>query len=132
MLREQFVHLVAEAVEALPEEFQARLENIDVVVEDVPSSEQMGKTGVGGGSSLLGLYEGTPLTQRNSGYSMVPPDKITIFQSTIEARCSSETEIKNEIKSVVRHEIAHHFGIDDAYLSQIERSKNKLSKRRDL
>ncbi len=71
---------------------------------------------------MLGLYEGVPLTQRHSSYGMVPPDKITIFQKTIEAECGSadEMDIKAEIQKVVRHEIAHHFGIGDARLKQIE------------
>ena len=120
MDREKFEELVARAVEELPEEFRERLENIDVVVEDVPSRSQL--KGVGRGNTLLGLYEGVPLTQRHSSYGLVPPDKITIFQKTIEAECSGkyESEIKAEIQKVVRHEIAHHFGIGDARLQEIE------------
>ena len=122
MKRERFEELVIQAVEALPEEFRERLENIDVVVEDLPSRSQLSQTDIQKGYTLLGLYEGIPITQRQSNYGLVPPDKITIFQKTIEAKCSSsdEMDVKVEIQKVVRHEIAHHFGIGDARLREIE------------
>lgn len=85
MNKERFEALVARAVEALPEEFRDRLENIDVVVEDYPTREQLDKSTPGQNYTLLGLYEGIPLTHRNTYYGMVAPDKITIFQKTIEA-----------------------------------------------
>lgn len=119
MERERFERLVARVVADLPEEFQSRLENIDVVVEDLPARRQMGM--IRRGETLLGLYEGVPLTQRSSNYGLVPPDKITIFQKTIEAKCGdSDDRIAREIQKVVRHEIAHHFGIDDARLTVLE------------
>ena len=120
MNRERFEQLVAQAVEALPEEFRQKLENIDVVVEDTPTRHQLRESKVGKGMTLLGLYEGVPLTQRSIYYGLVPPDKITIFQKTIEEKCSGDDEIKLEIRKVVRHEIAHHFGIGDARLKEIE------------
>jgi predicted Zn-dependent protease with MMP-like domain len=126
MNRERFEKLVAQAVEALPEEFQEKLENFDVVVEDYPSSAQLRKANLGKGFTLLGLYEGVPLTRRQSNYGMVPPDKITIFQKAIEIECrgTDDINIKTEIQKVVRHEIAHHFGIGDARLKQIEDEKS--------
>jgi predicted Zn-dependent protease with MMP-like domain len=125
MDREKFEDLVARAVETLPEEFQEKLTNVDIVVEDVPSRYQLQKSHLGRGFTLLGLYEGIPLTERNSNYGMVPPDKITIFQKTIEAACPSQAEnaVRAEIQKVVEHEIAHHFGIGDARLQQIEEEK---------
>ena len=121
MERNRFEELVARAVEDLPEEFQERLENIDVVVEDLPSRRQLRQAGLGRNMTLLGLYEGVPLTQRHAWYGMVPPDKITIFQKTIEAECGNDDDrIKREVQRVVRHEIAHHFGIGDARLNEIE------------
>jgi predicted Zn-dependent protease with MMP-like domain len=69
---------------------------------------------------LLGLYEGVPLTNRTSHYGLVPPDKITIFQKPIEAKCRDDAEVTDEIQQVVRHEIAHHFGIGDARLRELE------------
>jgi len=124
MDRERFEWLVAEAVASLPEEFKAKLENIDVVVEDWPTSSQLAKVGLGHGQTLLGLYQGVPLTRRGGHYGLVPPDKITIFQKPIEAKCRYDADIIAEIKKVVRHEIAHHFGIGDARLEQLERSQD--------
>ena len=120
MDRERFEWLVAEAVASLPEEFKAKLENIDVVVEDWPTSGQLAKVGLGHGQTLLGLYQGVPLTRRGRHYGLVPPDKVTIFQKPIEAKCRYDTDIVAEIKKVVRHEIAHHFGIGDARLKQLQ------------
>lgn len=121
MDKERFESLVAKAVDALPEQFRDRMENIVVVVEDFPSHDQMDKSNLGKGYTLLGLYEGVPLTQRNSYYGMVPPDKITIFQRVIENQYGSDDfAIQKEIGKVVRHEIAHHFGISDARLDELE------------
>ncbi len=124
MDRERFKRLVEMAVEALPEEFRDRLENIAVVVEDSPSPYQLSRARLGSRHTLLGLYEGVPLTERTRSYGMVPPDKITIFQKPIESRCRDDAEITAEIQEVVRHEIAHHFGIGDARLKEIEKAKS--------
>ena len=122
--KERFEVLVARAVETLPEEFITRLENVDVVVEDYPTRGQMARVGLGRGQTLLGLYEGVPLTKRGAHYGLVPPDKITIFQKPIEAKCRYGAEITAEIKRVIQHEIAHHFGIGDARLRQIENGED--------
>jgi len=127
MNRERFEALVAQAVESLPPEFLEKLENVDVVVEDLPSRAQLNTAGVSPGFTLLGLYEGIPLTERNSGYGMVAPDKITIFQKTIEEKYRDQREglIQDEIRKVVLHEIAHHFGIDDARLEELEEERKQ-------
>lgn len=124
MDRERFEWLVAEAVDSLPDEFQTKLENIDVVVEDQPALSQLTEVRLKRGETLLGLYQGVPLTKRSRHYGMVVPDKITIFQKPIEAKCKSDTEVKAEIRRVVQHEIAHHFGIGDARLKQLEKEQN--------
>ena len=124
MDRERFQWLVVRAVESLPEEFQVRLENVDVVVEDWPTQGQLAQVGLRSRQALLGLYQGVPLTKRGVHYGLVPPDKITIFQKPIEAKCGYEAEIVTEVQRVVRHEIAHHFGIGDARLRQIEGNKD--------
>jgi len=123
MHRNRFEALVTKALEELPAEFQSKLENVDVLVEDWPSQRQVRDLGLRHGSQLLGLYEGVPQTSRDRGYNLVLPDKITIFQKPIEARCRSEGQIETEIGEVVRHEIAHHFGIGDDTLRRIEREK---------
>jgi len=120
MNKERFRLLVARAVDGLPEELHIRLENVDVVVEDWPTKEQLEQAGLSHREMLLGLYQGVPLTERGAHYGLVPPDKITIFQMPIEAKCRHGTGIVAEIQRVVRHEIAHHFGIGDARLQQLE------------
>ena len=119
MERKYFERLVAEAANALPQEFQELLHNIEVVVEDGPTSEQLAEAGLKSGDSLLGLYEGVPLTERGSHYGMVLPDKISIFQRPIENACRSDAEIKAEVRRVVLHEIAHYFGFDDERLDEL-------------
>jgi predicted Zn-dependent protease with MMP-like domain len=119
MDREKFSGLVEKAVKNLPEDFLARLDNIDVVVADAPTPKQSKKAGIRKGGTLLGLYEGVPLTRRGAFYQLAVPDKITIFQLPIEARCGDERRIYAEIEKVLRHEIAHHFGISDERLKEI-------------
>jgi len=114
---------VVKAINGLPQEFQQKLDNVDVVVEDWSSARQLRKVRLRQRSQLLGLYEGVPQTIRGQSYTLVLPDKITIFQKPIEAICSSDKEIEAEIGDVIRHEIAHHFGIGDETLRRIERQK---------
>lgn len=127
MQRQNFEDLVVEALSELPAEFQDKLENIDVIVQDYPTRGQLAK--LGPGMTLLGLYEGVPHTRRTMGYGMVLPDKITIFQKTIEAKCRNRREIVDEVRDVVYHEIAHHFGIGDELLREIEAEKRRRGKR---
>ena len=124
MDRERFEVLVTRAIATLPEQFLDSLENIAIVVQDYPSRSQLSGTGLKHRYALLGLYEGIPQTHRGRHYGLVLPDKITIFQEPLEARCRSEGEVAAEIRRVVRHEIAHHFGISDARLRQLERGED--------
>jgi predicted Zn-dependent protease with MMP-like domain len=117
----RFEKLVMKAVESLPEEFRERMENIDVVVADEPTLKQLTKIERKRGETLLGLYEGVPLTERTQGYGFVVPDMITIFQLSIEEMCRSDNEIISEVQKVVLHEIAHHFGISDERLRELGR-----------
>jgi predicted Zn-dependent protease with MMP-like domain len=123
MEREKFEALVARAVDSLPPEFQQKLENVDIVVEDWPAPAQLRRGKHIHPIQLLGLYQGVPQTRRGRGYGLVLPDKISIFQKPIEAQCRSESEIETKIGEVVRHEIAHHFGLDDETLRKIEDEK---------
>ncbi len=129
MEREHFERLVKKALNDLPEKFKERLENVDIVVEDWPSAEQLDEGGQRSPYSLLGLYEGIPHTHRGSGYSMVAPDKITLFQRPIEARARSEAAVALEVERTLRHEIAHHFGISDHRLNQLEDRRARLKRR---
>jgi len=116
--RDRFESLVRRVLSQLPDEFKARLDNIDIVVDDIASKDQLIGTGIQREIDLLGLYEGIPLTERY-GYDMILPDKITIFQNPVESACESQEQIAEEIKITILHEIAHHFGIDDSTLGEI-------------
>jgi len=121
METEKFEKLVARAVEGLPDEFRERLDNVDVIVADEPTFRQLSKRERQRGHTLLGLYEGIPLTERNQGYGNVVPDMITIFQRPLEAMCKTDDQLVQEIRHVVLHEIAHHFGISDERLRELGR-----------
>ncbi|MCK5590279.1 MAG: metallopeptidase family protein [Dehalococcoidales bacterium] len=123
MDREKFETLVVEAIDNLPLEFRNKLENVDVIVEDWPTSRQLKEVKLSHRSQLLGLYQGVPQTNRGRGYGLVPPDKISIFRKPIEGQCHSNEEIGVKITEVVCHEIAHHFGIDERTLRSIEDKK---------
>jgi predicted Zn-dependent protease with MMP-like domain len=104
---ERFEAMVDEALGSLPPGLARMMRNVGVVVED------------GTDPHLLGLYEGVPLTERTSHYSMVLPDKITIFRLAICARCATESDVIDEVRRTVVHEVGHHFGIDDARLHEL-------------
>jgi predicted Zn-dependent protease with MMP-like domain len=98
------------------------MDNVDVVVEDYPTAEQLESEETEDETLLLGLYEGIPQTCRGSYYGMVVPDKITIFQKAIESVAVTDNEIERQIQKTVRHEIAHHFGSSEETLREIEGS----------
>ena len=106
--RRRFEELVADALDALPDELGRLMQNVAVVVE------------TGDDPDLLGFYEGVPLTERHDyGQGFALPDRIVIFQDPICALCESEDEVIDEVAVTVVHEIAHHFGIDDDRLDQL-------------
>jgi predicted Zn-dependent protease with MMP-like domain len=115
---EQFEQLVAEAIDSLPEPIAARLDNVEVVIEAWPSRRQLQATGVPHGQTLLGLYEGVPLTQRDTNYGLVLPDKITIFSGPIEQMCVTAADVRAQVQHTVVHEFAHFFGISDEQLKR--------------
>jgi predicted Zn-dependent protease with MMP-like domain len=114
-----FEGLVAAAVGELPEMFLDMLDNVDIVVEDWPDRHTLAAAGATSRYDLLGFYHGVPQTIRPHDYGNVAPDKISIYQRPIEAQCNSFDEAQSLVGRVVRHEIAHHFGIDDDRLRQI-------------
>lgn len=116
--RDEFEQLVIDAIDSLPQEFLDRLENVDIIVESTPTRAQLSQQGVPEDSLLLGLYEGVPLTAREN-YGFVLPDKITIFQESIEEICGSPEKIVREVRETVAHEIAHHFGLSDEALETL-------------
>ena len=118
MDRSRFERLVRLALDEIPQGLRHYLDNVDVVVEDWPTHNQLGGHIIAEEDILLGLYEGIPLTER-SDYGSVLPDKITLFQSAIESICADDKEMVEEVKKTVLHEVAHHFGIDDHRLSEL-------------
>ncbi|HVB73289.1 MAG TPA: metallopeptidase family protein, partial [Ktedonobacteraceae bacterium] len=107
-----FELLVQEALAAIPEEFQGRMDNVFVQVQYEPAREVLRRVGSKEGYTLLGLYEGVPLTAYGRGYS-AHPETITIYQRTIERYCHGDPDrIREQVLHTVLHEVAHHFGID--------------------
>ena len=106
-------------MEALPPEFRDKLSNVEIVVEDWPNCAILKRAGASHPADLLGFYQGIPQTRRTRNYGLVLPDKISIFQRPIELRCRTPDEINQMILHVLRHEIAHHFGIDDQRLREL-------------
>lgn len=114
-----FEALVVRALDELPEFFRARLENIEVLVADRPTPAELEEMGLEPDELLLGLYQGVPLTERSSDYSMVLPDTITLYRLSFIESCDTPEEVVAEVQQTVKHEIAHYFGISDERLRQL-------------
>jgi predicted Zn-dependent protease with MMP-like domain len=118
--REQFEALVASALDDLPPFFQAKMENVDVLIRSWPTRTDLRAAGLPAGHTLLGLYHGIPLTERTQGYNLVLPDTITLFQGPIEQAAGPDPDaIQDQVRRTVIHEIAHHFGISDERLREL-------------
>lgn len=109
----RFARLVARALDELPAQFRERMRNIEIVVLEEPTPEQLRETG-----ELLGLYEGVPLTDRGAVEPYVP-DRISIFRGPIERMTASPRRQAEIVRDTVVHEIAHHFGISDRRLGEL-------------
>ncbi len=107
--REEFEQHVADALDGLPAELATLMDNVAVFVEDEAADDD----------HLLGLYEGVPLTERDSAYMMAVPDRITIYRLAISRLASDDDEVRQQVQITVAHEIAHHFGIDDDRLHEL-------------
>ncbi|MBL7157097.1 MAG: metallopeptidase family protein [Candidatus Omnitrophica bacterium] len=109
MDHQEFESLATKAVQELPDDFKNKLENVDIIIEERPINDR-----------LLGLYEGVPLMRRTHYYGMILPDRITLFKHSIERVCGERgIDVYEEIKHVLQHEIAHHFGISDERLRDL-------------
>ena len=104
----RFEKMVEAALDSLPEELGRLMSNVAVMVQHEP-----------GPPGLLGLYEGIPLTSRTTGYAGVLPDRITIYRLAICAVCDTGQEVIEQVRRTVVHEVGHHFGIDDARLTEL-------------
>lgn len=114
--RARFEELVADALDSIPPELAAHMDNVAVLVEDWPTRAQLG----GRPGTLLGLYEGVQLTDRSPlNYAGVMPDRVTIFRGPLCERSNDEAHLAHQIRITVVHEIGHHFGMDDARLREL-------------
>ena len=118
---EEFEQLVFQAVEELPENIKEALKNVGIVVEEKPTEEQARHAGVRKDNILLGLYEGVPENVWGKSFGNHLPDKITIFKDSIELFSHDEKELKQMVKTVVRHEIGHYFGFDEEKVRKLEK-----------
>ena len=108
--RERFEDLVRAALDEVPPDLTRLIDNCVVLVEDDPPADD---------PDLLGRYDGTPLTERDRGYTMALPDRITVFRNPTLAICETESDVVREVRTTVVHEIAHHFGLDDDRLHEL-------------
>ncbi|MFA6097696.1 MAG: metallopeptidase family protein [Candidatus Paceibacterota bacterium] len=125
MNKDEFEKIVAQGIEAIPEEFISKMNNVVIVAQDRPTAEQMRKLKIRKGWTLFGLYEGVSQLDRGINYGGVLPDKITIFREPIEESARSLREIKEIVKDTVWHEVAHHFGFDEKRVRKSEENRQK-------
>ncbi len=110
---EHFSEMMEEALHEIPEPFKSKIENLVFLVEPFPSETDLARVGLTEGYSLLGIYSGVPYTNRNTYYMNTTPDRIILFQDNIERFCDTMEELKEKIREVLIHEIAHYFGMDE-------------------
>ncbi len=117
--REEFEDLVVDALSTLPPQILDRMENVALTVQEWPSRAQLKSSNVPPGSTLFGLYQGVPLTQRTSHYGLVTPDRITIFRGPLTRYYATPEAIAEQVRKTVVHEIAHHFGMGEAQIASL-------------
>jgi predicted Zn-dependent protease with MMP-like domain len=113
--KRQFERMVRKAIDSLPPAIHSMMENVEIVIEDEPTEEQRN----GEDDGPFGLYEGIPLTERTSSYGLILPDKITIFRGPLERATATPSERFAEVQATVIHEVAHHFGMDEAQIAEL-------------
>jgi predicted Zn-dependent protease with MMP-like domain len=120
MNRDEFRALVDRALEDIPKDFRDALTNIAIVIEDEPSDAALADVGLEPPDTLLGLYQGTPLTERQWAHGNTLPDKITLFQGPIEDSSEDEDDLVVAIGETLIHEIGHYFGLSEEEIERIE------------
>ena len=118
MKREHFVKVVEEALDSLPQEFRSRIKNVAVLVEDEPPNQPSPQAGQQR-RLLLGVFHGVPTTKKSIFDLPIGPDHIVLYQKNIEAVCSSEAEVRKQIRLTVIHELGHYFGLDEEQLKGV-------------
>jgi len=120
MTRTKFRELVDEALAGIPRRFRGAMRNIAIVIEDEPSAEELEDVGIEPPDTLLRLYQGTPLTERQWAHGNTLPDKITLFQGPIEDSSENEDDLVVAIGETLIHEIGHYFGLSEEEIEEIE------------
>lgn len=115
----RFQTLVQRVVDTLPDHVQGLLDNVAIVVADEPSSDQLQSADGSSYDDLFGLYQGVPMTDRGSGYSMVLPDRITIFMGPLGRAFTNQADLEEEIRITILHELGHHLGLDEEGLEAL-------------
>jgi predicted Zn-dependent protease with MMP-like domain len=126
MSPDEFDRLVRWAYQGIPARFRKRLQNVALTVEAEPSASQLRQAGCRPGATLLGLYQGRPLTQRSIFDNFTMPDRIIIFQGPHERLASSDAQLKQMVEDTVWHEVAHYFGMDELGVRTAERRRREL------
>jgi predicted Zn-dependent protease with MMP-like domain len=108
--RAEFEQLVSVALDGIPAELASLMDNVVVLVEDEAPADD---------PDLLGLYDGVPLTERDSSYTFLAPDRVFVFRGPLTRMCETPAELVEEVRITVVHEVAHHFGIDDQHLHDL-------------
>jgi predicted Zn-dependent protease with MMP-like domain len=120
MTRAQFKALVAEAIDSIPARFAAEIKNVAIVIEDYPSADVLAEMEIGPDDVLLGLYQGVPLPERQWAHGNSLPDRITLYQRSIEEDCEDDDEIVVAIGETLIHELGHYFGLSEEEIMEIE------------
>lgn len=118
---EEFEAAVDAGLAAIPDELADRMDNVVVLVQEEPDAEILTEEDCDedGNPTLLGYYDGIPLTERDEGWTLVLPDRILVFKGPLERWCETREELEEEVAVTVIHEVAHHFGIDDDRLHEL-------------
>lgn len=125
---EVFEKLISESMDELPQEYVTGLNNVLVTYEDEPTAEQREQLKLRCNETLFGLYQGIPRTQRNNNYTMVLPDRITIFKNPMLHVSHDMAALKHQVKHTLWHEIAHHYGLDHDRIHALEGKGSSLPK----
>jgi predicted Zn-dependent protease with MMP-like domain len=121
MTRDHFKSLVEEAIDSIPRRFAQEVENVAIVIEDEPTPDVLAEMEMGPDDILLGLYQGTPLPERQWAHGNTLPDRITLYQRCIEEECQQdEDEIVVAIGETLIHELGHYFGLSEDEIMEIE------------
>ena len=120
MRRAEFERLVADALASIPRRFRDAMENLAIVVEDEPSRELLDQMDIAPPDTLLGLYQGVPLTERAWGYGNTLPDRILLFQGPLERDADDADDLVIAIGETQIHEIGHYFGLSEEEIEDVE------------